>query len=66
MRSALEIVAFSNADELEGTIALLETALASLDRADRHLCGALVASALDLLLEEQLADRSRLAVSARH
>jgi len=66
MRSALEIVAFSNSDELEGTIVLLETALIALDRSERHLCGALVSSALDLLIEEQREANEPSALSARH
>lgn len=58
MKSALEIVAFSNHTETEGTIALLQTTLKALDRGGDFMAAAYV----DLALRGYL---TRRAVTAR-
>lgn len=57
MNTALEIVAFANRSEIEGTVALLETALTALDRSGNHLCAALVDLALSRLIEGDIEDQ---------
>lgn len=52
MKSAIAIVAFSQHSELEGAIALLETAQEALDRTGRHLPAAIVDLALTYLVDE--------------
>lgn len=52
MKSAIAIVAFSQHSELEGAIALLETAQEALDRTGRTLPAAVIDLALSHLLEE--------------
>lgn len=52
MKSALEIIAFSNRSQFDGTVALLEAALDALDRSGNHLPAALVDLALQRLLED--------------
>jgi hypothetical protein len=59
MKTALEIVAFANRNEIEGTVALLETALAALDRSGNHLCAALVDLALSRLIEGDIGDQAQ-------
>lgn len=66
MRSALSIVAFSNATQLDGTIALLETALASLDRVGNKVAAAYVDSALFLLKNESEQDDVKIIYAAAH
>jgi len=60
MRSALALVAFSNASDLDGVIALLETALAGLDRDKRLLAAAYVDMALAQLMPEVASKQERL------
>lgn len=60
MRSALALVAFSNASDLDGVIALLETALAGLDRDKRLLAAAYVDMALAQLMPEVVSEQERL------
>lgn len=62
MKTALELVAFANRTEADGTIALLATALDALDRSGNHLCAALVDMALCRLIEDQAADTPSLAL----
>ena len=50
MKSALKIVAFSQGCELTGTIALLETALNALDRAENHIAAAYVDLAINMVI----------------
>jgi len=60
MKSALSIVAYANTSELRGTIALLETALAVLDRNEQHsMAATYVDHALVLLLTQALAEENR-------
>lgn len=49
MKSALSLVAFAHASERSGAIALLETALEALDRANETIAAAHVEFALQLL-----------------
>lgn len=51
MKSALKLVAFAHASDAEAAIALLETALETLDRTGQHLSAALVDLALTKLYE---------------
>ena len=60
MKSALELVAFSGGCEMKGTIALLELAITTLDRAEQPLAAAYADMALNQLLmqlDEIAADR---------
>lgn len=52
MKSALSIVAFSNATRLEGAVALLETALIGLDSVEERLAAAYVEHALAILAND--------------
>lgn len=52
MKSALNIVAFANSSQAEGIRALLETALAALDKTDHTLAAAYVDMALHLITVE--------------
>lgn len=52
MKSALSIIAFSDSNELAGSVALLETALAALDRAGCNLAAIYVDLALVHVREE--------------
>lgn len=49
MKAALSRIAFSSSSDLEGAIALLETALDALERAECHLACAYVDHALTLV-----------------
>lgn len=51
MKSALSIIAFSNASRLEGAVALLETALIGLDAVDERVAAAYVEQALCVLAD---------------
>lgn len=52
MKAALSQIAFASSSDLQGAIALLETALAALDRNGSHLPSAYVEHALQLLQTE--------------
>lgn len=52
MKSALEIVAYTNSTETEGTIALLELAIAKMRRTGFAECAELADQALDQFVEE--------------
>jgi len=54
MKSALEIVAYANATETEGTIALLEVAIAALTRSGYPRCAELADFALHEFVEESI------------
>lgn len=56
MKSALALVAFSKGSELQGVIALLETAIEALDRAGRILPAIYVDQALNLLRADAAGD----------
>ncbi len=62
MKSALQIVAYSNSSETEGTIALLEVAIAALLRTGFSHCADLAGEALHAFIEashERLAHETR-------
>lgn len=52
MKSALEIVAYTNSTETEGTIALLEVAIAALNRSGFTECAEMADLALNQFVEE--------------
>lgn len=52
MKSALEIVAYTNSTETEGTIALLEVAIAALSRTGFTECAEMADQVLDQFVEE--------------
>ncbi|MEY4056788.1 MAG: hypothetical protein RL519_2123 [Pseudomonadota bacterium] len=52
MKSALEIVAYTNSTETEGTIALLELAIATMSRTGFLECAELADQVLDQFVEE--------------
>ncbi len=52
MKSALEIVAYTNSTETEGTIALLEVAIAALNRSGFTECADMADLALHQYVEE--------------
>ena len=52
MKSALEIVAYTNSTETEGTIALLEVAIAALNRSGFTECAEMADLALHQFVEE--------------
>ncbi len=52
MKSALEIVAYTNTTETEGTIALLEVAIAALNRSGFTECADMADQALHQFVEE--------------
>ncbi len=54
MKSALKIVAYTNSSETEGTIALLEVAVAAMNRSGFTECAELVDGALQQFLEETI------------
>lgn len=54
MKSALEIVAYTNSTETEGTIALLEVAIAALNRTGFTECAELADQVLDQFVEESV------------
>ena len=54
MKSALEIVAYTNSTETEGTIALLEVAIAALNRSGFTECADMADLALHKYVEETL------------
>ncbi len=54
MKSALEIVAYTNATETEGTTALLEVAIAALNRTGFTECAEMADQVLDQFLEESI------------
>ncbi len=55
MRSALQIVAFSNSTKFNGIIALLETALEALDETGQFRAAAYVDMALNAYVADSLA-----------
>lgn len=55
MKSALEIVAFTHNTHTDGTLALLEVAMAALDREEFQSSAALIDKAIQQFLEECLA-----------
>ncbi len=54
MKSALEIVAYTNSTETEGTIALLEVASAALSRTGFTECAEMADQVLDQFVEETI------------
>ena len=52
MKSALEIVAYTNSTQTEGTIALLEVVIAALNRSGFVACAEIAGEALDQFIEE--------------
>ncbi|MFM6951132.1 MAG: hypothetical protein ACKOW1_08950 [Novosphingobium sp.] len=69
MKSALEIVAYSNSTETEGTIALLEVAIAALNRTGFRECAELADQVLDQFVEEtvqRMKTKTFVADSTRH
>lgn len=54
MKSALEIVAYTNSTETEGTIALLEVAIAALNRSGFTECAEMADLALHQFVEETI------------
>lgn len=54
MKSALEIVAYTNSTETEGTIALLEVAIAALSRTGFTECAEMADQVLDQFVEETI------------
>lgn len=54
MKSALEIVAYTNSTETEGTIALLEVAIAALNRSGFTECAEMADVALHQFVEETI------------
>ena len=52
MKCALEIVAYTNSTETEGTIALLEVAIAALSRTGFTECAEMADQVLDQFVEE--------------
>lgn len=53
MKSALALIAFANAPQMTGIIALLETAMEALDRAEKNLAAAYVEHTIHLLRSEE-------------
>jgi len=49
MKSALALIAFANTPQMTGIIALLETAMEALDRAEKNLAAAYVEHAIHML-----------------
>ncbi len=64
MKSALEIVAYSTVSETEGTIALLEVAIAALNRSGFTECADLADHALNQFVDEALHKMAAGAASA--
>ncbi len=54
MKSALKIVAYTNSNETEGTIALLEVAIAAMERSGFTQCAEMADMALHQFVQETI------------